>query len=310
MPEPSPNAGAEKKIGAIDVRRLWPVLVLWLLAAAQHFWITPQLERLPADYAEETSFAAHSRFRETPTSPWVNSTLTARRVDQTLMASASHAIIQGDLHWTNDAGVVEYENTGVYGVDRYTRMNLPGYGDVVRTGPFLFPLHTQPTTYRYWDPLFIGGRVATYERASNVDGVPVYVFRFTASALDESAGYSQLPDVPQRYRVHTDGHGTMWIEPVSGIVVDYEEQGISYFVEPATGKRIAEFYLWNDRYTQQTRSAKVEQAVAARRWIMALEIWAPAALLLAGLAWLVVVLRAKAPQHATAISPALTGEPS
>ena len=140
----------------MTARRLILVFSLWLLAAAQHFWITPQLERLPADYAEEPSFAAQSRFRETPAGAWTDSSLTARRVDQTLVSSASHSIIQGDLHWTNDAGVVEYENTGVYGVDRHTRMNLPGYGDVVRTGPFLFPLHTERKNYRYWDPQFIG----------------------------------------------------------------------------------------------------------------------------------------------------------
>ncbi len=268
---------------------------LCFLAAAQHFWITPQLMRLPGDYADETSFTTHTKFRETPTGEWSNSTLTGRRVDQTLLTSASHAIIQGDTHYTNDAGVVEFESSGIYGVDRYTRMNLPGYGNDARTGSFLFPPHTERKTYRYWDSMFIGSRVATFERADTVDGVSVFIFRFTATALDESAGYSHLADVPERYRAHTDGHGTLWIEPMSGTVVDYEDQGTSYFVEPASAKRVAYFYTWNDRYTPQTKATKLQQAAAARRRIIALEIWAPLGLLLAGLVWLSVGLKSKRP---------------
>ena len=150
--------------------KVLPALGLLLFAAIQYLWISPQAERLPSDYAEEISLTASAQYRESATEGWTNSKLTARRVDQTLISTATHSIIQGDMHWTNDAGVVEYENTGIYGVDRYTRMNLPDYGNLVRSGPFLFPLHTKRQTYRYWDPVYLGERVATFERTDNIGG--------------------------------------------------------------------------------------------------------------------------------------------
>lgn len=278
------------------LRLLILVFGLWLLAAAQYFWIAPQLVQLPADYADETRYATKSRLRGTPNGDWEEADLIGRRVDQTLVASAERSIIQGSLHWTTADGLAAFESTGVYGVDRQTRMNLPGYGDSSRAGQFLFPPNTEPRPYRYWDPQFIGARVANFARSDTLDGLPVYVFHFRVQGLDESAGFAHLPDVPERYRAHTEGEGTLWVEPTSGLVVDYEERGTSYFVEPGTGKRVADLYVWSDRYTAQTQAAKVQQAVAARRRIQVLELGLPLGLLLAGSAGLALsLLRRRAP---------------
>jgi len=264
-------------------RRGWRLaLGLWLLAAVTRFWIAPQWERLPADYAEETSYQAQSRARETPTGKWEDTPLIARRVDQTLVASGDTAIVQGDVHWSTQAGQVLFETAGIYGVDRRNLRNLSGYGNVDRSGQFLFPTHLQRAVYRYWDPLYVGPRTATFERSDAVAGLAVYVFHFTARDLDETAGFSHLPDVPERYQAHTDADGTLWIEPNSGIVVDYQERGVSYFFEAATRRRVADLFVWSDHFTPQTRAAQLKLATAARLRSKALEGWLPLALLLCG----------------------------
>lgn len=274
------------------LRRHLPIaLSLCLLAGVMRFWLAPQWARLPADYAEETSYQAQSRARETPAGKWESARLIGRRVDQTLVTSGDTAIVQGDLHWATESGQVLFESAGIYGVDRRTRRNLSGYGNVNRNGQFLFPVHLQRTTYRYWDPIYIGPRTATFERQDMVNGLPVYVFQFAARNLDETAGYTHLPDVPERYQAHTDGEGTLWIEPTSGIVVDYKERGVSYFFDAARRKRAGDFYFWSDHFTAQTKAAQLKSAIAARRRIRTLEIWLPVALLLGGLGCLVMGLR-------------------
>lgn len=284
---------------------------LWLLAGVQYFWIAPHLMQLPADYADETRYATKSRFRATPDGDWEDADLIGRRVDQTLVAGAEHSIIQGSLHWTTAEGLAAYETTAIYGVDRQTRMNLPGYGDNSRDGQFLFPPHTEARSYRYWDPQYIGARVANFARSETLDGVPVYMFHFRVQGLDESAGFAHLPDVPERYGAHTEAEGSLWIEPTSGLVVDYEERGTSYFVEPDTGKRIADLYTWSDRYTPQTKAAKLQQGVAARRRIQLLELGLPLGLLLAGSLCLALgLLRRRAPMpDAGVLEPSVGGEP-
>jgi len=269
-------------------RHLLIALTLWLLAGAQRFWIAPQLTRLPADYAEETSYAARCRYRDAPTAAWQQFSLIARRVDQTLVTFAGNSVIQGDMHWTTPAGEVTYESAGLYGVDRFRRANLAGYGNVSRAGQFLFPMHLQPATYRFWDPFYTGPRTATFERTATLNGLKVYVFSSVADHVDDTKGYLFLPDVPERYRAYSAGQGKLWIEPVSGVVVDFEDAGVSYFGKPrgeagAKPQRVADFYFWDARYTPETQAAQRQRATAARRRILALERWLPLGLLFSGL---------------------------
>jgi hypothetical protein len=274
------------------LRRWLPIgLILWLLAAATRFWIAPQWERLPADYAVEIKYAARGRYRDTPQGAWQKYDLVVRRVDQTLVASADDAVIQGDIHWTTQTGEVSYESAGIYGVDRRTRANLSGYGNVQRAGQFLFPPHVQPKNYQLWDPFYTGARSATFVEATTLEGMHVYVFDCQARDIDDTPGYSFLADVPERYHAYSAGGGKMWVEPISGIVVDFEDSGKSYFGHPGTGKWISDFHFYDARHTHETKSAQFQRAAAIRFRSRALEVWLPAALVLSGLMCLVLGLR-------------------
>ena len=262
-------------------------LVLLALAALQYFWLSVSLERLPADYVSETEYAAKSRGYATPTSTEEEPERVIRRRDQALSASSDYAIIQGDVHWVTASGVVMFEVLNLYGVDRRTRKNLPGYGNEERFGQFLFPPHTLKQKYDGWDPLYAGPHLSNYDHEETMAGMPVYVFDFVVDGIDETAGYSALPEVPEKYRATTYGKGRIWVEPTSGIVVDYNETGVSYFIEPKTGERVGEITQWSDHYTQKTHVAQLQLAQAARSKIFALEIWIPLGLALAGMGCLV-----------------------
>ena len=204
-------------------------LAVLALAAVLRFWIAPLSERLPADYTNTTILSEEDNFRNSPTGAWEASTLNTTRVDQTITTSGQAAIIEGSLHVYFASGAVNFEVSGLYGVDRRTRLNLAGYGNDNRTGQYLFPPHALAGEYPIWDPLFVGLRQATYVRSEKIEGLPVYVFSFKGSGMDETTGYSYLADVPEHYLAHTDGVGTIWVEPLSGIVVDYMDSGVSYF---------------------------------------------------------------------------------
>jgi hypothetical protein len=274
-------------------RHLLLVLALWLLGALQYFWGASFFERLRADYFAETFYAAKCRAHQTPTAPAEEFDSVVRRRDQALNSDEAHSVIQGDMHWLTPAGVVIFEVQSLYGVDRRTRENLPGYGNEARTGQFLFPPHTERKTYGQWNPHYAGPHVATFDHDEKLGSLPVYVFNFLADGIDETLGYASLPDVPEKYRALTYGKGRIWIEPQSGLVVDYEDGGVSYFVDPKTGERVAEILKWSDRYLPETRTARLRLASRERWRIFALERGLPGALMLAGLVWAACGLRPK-----------------
>lgn len=257
-------------------------------AVLQSAWIAPLLNRMPGDGSDEARSSVKIRSRDTPDGPWSEGSVVGRRVDRTLLRSANHVVIEGHLYWSTEDGTPIFHNTGIYGVDRHTRANLPGYGDTERFGQYLFPRHTGRRDYRLWDPVFAGPRAASFERDDSAGGLPVRVFRFTAANLDETAGFVHRPDVPERFEARTDGSGRLWVEPTSGIVIDLEERGSSFLVEPKTGERVAEILTWNARYDDATRAAKLQQAHAARRRILVAEVVLPSVLLLIGIACVVL----------------------
>lgn len=258
-------------------------LAFFTLAALLRFWVAPVSERLPASYSNSVTLSEENTFRDSPTGTWQASTLNTTRVDQTITNSGQMAIIEGSLHVYYVSGAVNFEVTSLYGVDRRTRLNLPGYGSFNRTGQYLFPPHVRTAEYPIWDPFFIGLRQAVFDHSENMDGLQIYVFRFSGTNMDETAGYSYLSDIPEHYLAHTDGQGRIWVEPLSGIVVDYMDDGVSYFVDPSSGAHIADFNQWTEKYTAETKTTQFALAHNARLRILVLEDWLPGGLVLIGL---------------------------
>ncbi|TIU34369.1 MAG: DUF3068 domain-containing protein [Mesorhizobium sp.] len=287
----APHASA--MVNAPQARRwtrfLWvlaPPMLLIAAAAIVRLSLGPVLERLPADYTGSVILESDSRFRQTPDAAFSAFHQNGRRVDQVLSATGDVAIVQSHIDWTTDTGEVNYQTTGLYGVDRKTRQNVAGYGDLSRSGQFMFPPQLRDVADEVWDPYYGGPRHLAFDRNEVVDGLALAVYRFTIADLDETKTYDYLPDVPERFGVGTDGEGFLWVEPVSGTLVDMTDNGHSFFVDPATGKSIGDFSVWQARYSAQSKADLFGMATSVRRRILAAKIWLPAALLALALAWL------------------------
>jgi hypothetical protein len=186
-------------------------VALCSLAALEYFWLSHLFERLPADYRQTTHHAAKCRYRATPTAEWSDFELIATRTDETLVSDAGVLKIQGHIDWTTQSGEVTYDHSGLYGVDRESRANLAGFGNHERSGQFLFPPHTQKTTYKIWDPFYTGPHTATFSHVETRGSLELYVFdgkrRFPtirrASFRCRCAG--EIPRVFERHREDLGG---------------------------------------------------------------------------------------------------------
>lgn len=250
----------------------------------------PLVERLPADYRSEMRMDAEGGFRESLAVPMQTSPQIGRRVDQVVTVSGDVAVIQAGVDWTDPSGNLLYQTTGLYGVDRRTQSNLSGYGDRDRVGQFLIPPRFEETTFQLWDPNYSGPRTVAFERVDELDGLPVMVYRHAATGFDETAAYDFLPDVPERYKAFSDGHGLLYVEPVSGVVVDFTDEGRSYFVDPVTGASLGDFTTWRDWYAPETKAAQLRLAASRRSEILLVEQWLPSVLLGLALLWVTASL--------------------
>ncbi|MFC0676708.1 porin PorA family protein [Lysobacter korlensis] len=266
-------------VSRIDAR---PLGIVLLLAAA--LWLVlgaPLASRLPDDYKAELYFNSLARARETPTGQWERIALVGRRLDTTLLSTENRSIIQSDGYWALPGGELYFENAGVYAVDRETRQNLSGLGDVERRGVFMFPPGLAGGSHVLWDSQLAGPRDVRFERFAEVDGMRVHRFKFRVSALDETSGYGHLPDVPERYRALTNAEGVLHVEPKSGVIVDYSESGRSSFATPE-GRLVAPFFIWTAQFTEETQRNQLQKARQARQRLWLLQTLVPLLLAAAG----------------------------
>ncbi|GAB2510576.1 porin PorA family protein [Lysobacter humi (ex Lee et al. 2017)] len=269
------------------MRTLWiPAgLALLLVAALWLVLVGPSVGRLGSGFQSRYDFDAKARSRDSVDGPWTSLRLIGRRVDAMLVATDERMVLQSDVIWALGDGSLLFENAGVYAVDRRTRRNLPGLGSSSRTGQFMFPPNVRRRDYMLWDAQFMGPRTMRFRRREVLGGLTAYRFDFEVRAIDETQGYRHLADVPERYRAHTDGHGRLWVEPRSGLILDYVEHGLSFFARP-DGSAASAFFEWDARFTAATRAAQVARAATARRRMLLAGIVLPAATAAFGLALL------------------------
>jgi hypothetical protein len=182
--------------------------LVWLLA------IFPAMAKMPTDYEQEYKFegsikqlnSATMSLDEIPTN--IVRLLTATGTEDDVL------LLQQDINiYHAQAGVLLTSSSEVYGLDRTTRENVSGYGDMDRSGQFTFPAGVEQKTYTFWSASAMAALPANFVSEETFHGITVYNFKIDSSNL--AAGTMGDTGLPQTMDVLTE----IKVEPVSGIPV-------------------------------------------------------------------------------------------
>lgn len=184
-------------------------LVLIALSMVWLFAIFPGMAKIPADYEQEYIFEgsilvlnpATMSLDEIPTS-------VERLLEATGIEGDDVLLMNQDItFYATQLGVplaelgIDLDSSEVYGLNRTTRENVSGHGDMDRSGQFTFPADVQQETYSFWSSTASTTLPATFVAEETYQGITVYVFEIKIT--------SQLLDILTEVKV----------EPVSGIPV-------------------------------------------------------------------------------------------
>ncbi len=180
--------------------------LVWLLA------IFPGMAKWPDDYEQEYMFEgsvqvldpATMSLVEIPTSVERLLTATGIEGDDVLLMKQDvtfyEATSGAPLAAINPA-LAALDSSEVYGLDRTTRANVSGHGDMDRSGQFTFPADVKQETYSFWSSSAMTALDATFVSEETYQGITVYAFEINST--------TQLMDIFTEIKV----------EPVSGIPV-------------------------------------------------------------------------------------------
>ena len=208
------------------MRSKWLITLGALLVALSLVWnfaIFPSMAKMPADYEQEYTFEGSVQVfvaelgTLVPIQTTMNRTLTATSVtdDDILLLKQDivfYASDYGQPLGAIDPSLAALDSSEVYGLDRTTRANVTGNGDMDRTGQFTFPADVQQETYQYWSSSTRSAISATFVGEETYQGINVYVFEMNSTGNPYPNAANGLPQTLGVY-------AKIRVEPVSGVPV-------------------------------------------------------------------------------------------
>jgi hypothetical protein len=197
--------------------------LLVVLSLVWNFAIFPSMAKMPADYEQEYTFEGSVQVYDAASGDYVTLLTTMNRTLKATDVTDDDILLlkQDIVFYASDYGqplgaivpsLAALDSSEVYGLDRTTRANVSGNGDVNRSGQFTFPADVQQETYQYWSSSTASALPATFVSEETYKGINVYVFEINSPGnpyQDYAPGISQTMDVYAKIRV----------DPVSGIPV-------------------------------------------------------------------------------------------
>lgn len=233
--------------------------LVWLLV------IFPIMAKMPADYENEYMFEGSVQVLnpetmsmiEIPTSVERLLTATGIEGDDVLLMKQDITFSPGEVL----AGIgLDLDSSEVYGLDRTTRKNVSGYGDMDRSGQFTFPADVQQETYSFWSSSARTALPATFVSEETFQGITVYIFKIDSKNLP--AGTMAGTDLPQTMDVLTE----IKVEPVSGVPV-YTASTTTMKAPLMPGTTVPIFINYM-AFTSNTIDEMVDTASSARSMIL------------------------------------------
>jgi hypothetical protein len=241
-------------------------LVVVIFALVFLLAIFPAMAKMPADYEQEYAFEGSIKqlnsetmsLDEIPTE--VARILTATGVEDDVL------LLQQDINiYVAQSETLLSSTSDVYGLDRTTRENVPGYGNMDRTGNFTLPAGVEQKTYSFWSSSTMTALPANFLGEEEYHGITVYNFEIDVSDLP--AGTMEGTEAPRTMDVLTE----IKTEPVSGVPV-YLSTTTTMKAQLSAGDPTP-IYINSMAYTSETIDEMVDLAKSSRTMILWVSIY-------------------------------------
>jgi hypothetical protein len=236
-------------------------LVVVVFAIVWLFAIFPAMAKMPTDYEQEYTFegsikqlnAETMSLDEIPTD--VVRLLTATGTEDDVL------LLQQDIStYHAQAGMLLSSTSDVYGLDRTTRENVAGYGNMDRSGQFTFPAGVEQEPYAFWSSSTMAALPANFVSEETYHGITVYNFKI--DCCDLPAGTMEGTGAPKTMDVLTE----IKVEPVSGVPV-YTSTTTTVKAQLMSGDPTP-IYVNSMAYTSETIDEMVDLAKSSRSLIL------------------------------------------
>jgi hypothetical protein len=275
------------------IQKIYLLFFVLFLAAipAWRYFAVPELLKLPGDYEREFDLIGTEK-PNYEVGGNSEESLIYTGIKNTKWASSGDNVVAAELFFKAEtiSGDPLFEIAETYNVDAKTRQIISEDNRLIYLIP---PTHLDNKSYTILDPTNLIDIDFDFERVESVNGLAVYYFKGNNLGQDSTDGYTFLELVPEVYNSIDDIFNELWIEPVSGTIVNFKQSGESNYFDKLTNKRIHTFTKYTNKFSDDTIANQVRIAQNEKQRIILFERWIPILLGLVALAFLIALFASR-----------------
>lgn len=161
-----------------------------------------------------------------------------------------------------------------YGIDPFTGKHVAEYGDRSRQGYLFGPKGTDQDSFNYWHIGYDEPATMKFHHEDIINGLTLHHFIADYHA-DNTNNLLHLPGVPEERGVNFDINLHLWIEPVTGYMVKYQDNTTAYFYDVETHERIHPWNKFSNRYSNISVNKHLKNAREAKFMFRLYNWWVP-----------------------------------
>jgi putative ABC transport system substrate-binding protein len=262
-------------------------LLLIVLIPIWSYWVAPNFKKIPMNFFYKADILSIDNFYDGNKKKYeggeVSKTLF---IYQVIKAQGKYLVIK------NIFSVKKFNDQPIFSVSRLYFIN-PKTGEHVyvpgqkaRNGYLFAPMYANKCCYYYWHINYDAPAFLKFISEEKINNLTVYHYQAHYSS-DQTANLHNLAGVPDKRGIQTNITLNLWIEPVSGWLVKYQDDTYAYYYDIKTGKYLLPWNHFSNQYTENSIRQQVIYASSLKHKIIFIDFIIPA--LLSVLALLVLL---------------------
>ena len=238
-------------------------IVLFLAIPFWIFFATPELLKLPSNFSYKANVSSHDNFYDEAKNQYSGELASKTQFYYEVASIQNNALlIKNVFDVRKPTGERIFSVERLYGVDPKTGMHVKGFGDRDRDGYLFTPKKlTKGQEFVYWHINYDAPATMKFAGEETILGLTTYRYE-SRYGVDQTKNLGNLPGVPDERGINLDVYLQLWVEPLTGRMVKYEDATIAYYYDIKTKERL---HPWNKFGNSLTDASIAEQVMLANQ---------------------------------------------
>lgn len=258
-------------------------LILLLIIPVWIGIIAPHFKKLPDNFSYHANILSIDDFYDEATKKFQGEHISKTEFSYRVIATnTKYDVIENkfDVKTLSDKPIISI--TRLYYINPYTWQHVSVPGQQTRQGYLFGPHWADKINFDYWHINYNAPARMKFIDRQTIDGLTVNHYEAHYIA-DQTANLGNLPGVPEKRGIRAKIKLQLWIEPISGWLIKYQDNTLAVYYDIKTGLEIAPWNMFSNRYTENTVREQVYKATYLKWKLMVVDPGMPGLLFLTAL---------------------------